>query len=121
MLSESVRAAGEARSKDKETAGEACRVAQPRGRRPARSTTQNGGALQLSGPRPKAGTVDAWVDDTSHTVRCMREALQLSEPARLHGVRGFLYTGHPIVFSVLFLCCRRNGRLASVALREADP
>ena len=62
------------------------------------------GALQLSGPRPKAGTGDAWVDDTSHTVRCMcsmREALQLSEPARLHGVHGFLYTGHPIVFSVL--------------------
>ena len=41
---------------------------------------------------------------------------------RLHGVRSSLYTGHPIGFSVLFLLgCRRNGRLASVALREAGP
>ena len=34
----------------------------------------------------------------------------------------FLYTGSPIAFSVLFLCCRRNGRLVSRSAKLApDP
>ena len=53
----------------------------------------------------------------------MRGALQLSEPALLHVVFAVpVHTGHRLLcFVFVFLCCRRNGRLASVALREADP
>ena len=53
----------------------------------------------------------------------MREALQISEPAQLHVVLAVSCTHRPSFSLLCFcvLCCRRNGRLASVALREADP
>ena len=108
------------------------------GRRPQADHTVMG---QRTGPRPKAGTVDdtEWRSASAfwaqaegrhgrrmgrrHITHCAMHARSASDfgagPASC-GARGFLYTP-AIVFSVLFLCCRRNGRLASVALREADP